>query len=224
MEPSSVPGSWKLANVTPIHKKGSKLDKNNYRPITLTSVIGKTMETLIRNKLMSHFESKKLFIDSQHGFLKGRSCMTQLTEVMDYVTREVDNNNSVDIIYLDLQKSFDTVPHLRLITKLKAYGIEGNLLRWIKDFLHCRKQRVVLNGKLSDWVYVTSGIPQGSVLGPTLFIIYINDPPDSIKSLTRLFADDTKLLFTVNNIDYHNSLQNDFNSLAMERKMAVEIQ
>ena len=89
----------------------------------------------------------------------------------------------------------------------------GNRLRWIKDFLHCRKQRVVLNGKHSDWVYVTSGIPQGSVLGPTLFTIYINDLPDSINSLTRLFADDTKLFSTVNNIDDHNSLQNDLNSL-----------
>ena len=117
--------------------------------------------------------------------------MTQLIEVRDYVhvTREVDNNNSIDMKYPDFQKAFDTVPHLRLITKLKAYAIEGNLLRWIQDFLHNRKQRVVLNGKHSDWVNVTSGIPQGSVLGPILLIIYINDLPDSISSLSRLFAD-----------------------------------
>ena len=172
------------------------------------------METIIRNELMRHFENNKLFIDSQHGFRKGRSCMTQLIEVMDYVTSEVDKNSSVDIEYLEFQKAFDTVPHIRLITKLKAYGIEGNLLRWIQDFLHNRKQRVVLNGKHSEWVNVTSGIPQESVLGPILSIIYINDLPDSINSLTRLFADDTKLFYSVNNTDDHNFLQNDLNSVA----------
>ena len=171
------------------------------------------METILRIELMSQFENK-LYIDSLHGFRKGRSLMTQLIEVMDYVTKEVDNNNSVDMIYLDFQKAFDTVPHSRLITKHKAYGIEGNLLRWIQDFLHSRKQRVVLNGKHSDRVSMTSGIPKGSVLGPILFIIYINDLTDSIKSLTRLFADDTKLFYTVNNTDDHNILQNDLNSLA----------
>jgi hypothetical protein len=134
------------------------------------------MEKCVRDSLMSHMESNQLFTNDQHGFRKGRSCITQLIEVMEDWTEHLDNHNSVDAIYLDFQTTFDTVPHHRLITKLKGYGISGNILEWIKN-LSERKQQVVLNGSNSKWTDVTNGIPQGSVLAPILFTMYINDLP-----------------------------------------------
>lgn len=213
MEESKLPQIWKVANITPIHKKGPKTDVSNYRPISLTSIICKTMERIVRDTLMDYMEDNNFFTNHQHGFRKGRSCVTQLIEVIEKWTDKLDNQNDIDVIYLDFQKAFDTVPHNRLILKLKGYGITGNILHWIKDFLSDRKQRVVLNGTHSTWTNVTSGIPQGSVLGPILFIIYINDLPDAIHNFVKLFADDTKLFATVNNIDDKNSLQSDINQL-----------
>jgi hypothetical protein len=134
------------------------------------------MEKCVRDSLMSHMESNQLFTNDQHGFRKGRSCITQLIEVMEDWTEHLDNHNSVDAIYLDFQTTFDTVPHHRLITKLKGYGISGNILEWIKN-LSERKQQVMLNGSNSKWTDVTNGIPQGSVLAPILFTMYINDLP-----------------------------------------------
>jgi hypothetical protein len=134
------------------------------------------MEKCVRDSLMSHMESNQLFTNDQHGFRKGRSCITQLIEVMEDWTEHLDNHNSVDAIYLDFQTTFDTVPHHRLITKLKGYGISGNILEWIKN-LSERKQQVVLNGSNSKWTDVTNGIPQGIVLAPILFTMYINDLP-----------------------------------------------
>ena len=127
--------------------------------------------------------------------------------------RTIDSHNNIDAIYLDFQKAFDTVPHKRLITKLHGYGIRGKLLSWIENFLTDRKQRVILNGKESDWTDVSSGIPQGSVLGPTLFIIYINDLPDVVNNICKLFADDTKLYAVVNNLEAQESLQSDIDNL-----------
>ena len=119
------------------------------------------MEKFVKDSLMNHMESNQLFTNGQHGFRKGRSCITQLIEVMEDWTEHLDNHNSVDAIYLDFQKAFDTVPHHRLFTKLKGYGISGNILEWIKNFLSERKQKVVLNGSNSKWTDVTSGIPPG---------------------------------------------------------------
>lgn len=209
LQEGKIPDPWRLANITPIHKKGSKSKSENYRPISLTSVCSKLMEKIIRDQLMIYMESNNLFSEHQHGFRSGRSCTTQLLEVCDKWSEELDNKNSVDVIYFDFQKAFDSVPHQRLLIKLTGYGIGGHILAWIKDFLKNRQQRVVVNGVTSEWAPVTSGIPQGSVLGPVLFLIYINDIPDTIHNILKLFADDSKLFGKVNTIEEAEILQDD---------------
>ena len=171
LETGQVPTDWKIANITPIHKKGPKHVPSNYRPISLTSIVCKIMESIIRDAIIDHMEDNHLFTDHQHGFRKGRSCITQLIEVIDEWTENFDKRENMDVVYLDFQKAFHTVPHKRLLRKLEGYGIKGNVLRWIANYLDNRQQRVILNGKESDWQAVTSGIPQGSVPGPTLVSI-----------------------------------------------------
>ena len=205
--------TWKTGHITPIHKKGKKTIPGNYRPVSLTSVVGKVMESLIRDKLVEHMTEGRHFCDAQHGFVPGRSCMTQLLVTLELWTDWLDKGEALDVIYLDFKKAFDSVPHIRLLQKLKAYGVEGDLLNWIQHFLMERKQRVSVNGILSDWVIVLSGIPQGSVLGPILFVIFINDLPDMVKSTAKIFADDTKIFNRVLNRDDHQQMQADLNYL-----------
>ncbi|MCU7801386.1 MAG: reverse transcriptase family protein, partial [gamma proteobacterium symbiont of Lucinoma myriamae] len=213
LEEGKIPDQWRLANVIPIHKKGPKNKAENYRPISLTSVCCKVLEKIVRDKLVDHMESNKLFTKHQHGFRKGHSCVTQLIDVCEQWSEELDNKNSIDVVFLDFQKAFDSVPHKRLIRKLYGYGIRGTLLKWIEDFLSNRKQRVVVNGSASAWSNVSSGIPQGSVLGPTLFLIYINDLPDVVHSVVKLFADDAKIFSVVNNPQQALVLQTDIYNL-----------
>ena len=156
------------------------------------------MENFIRNELVDHMTRNNLFSEAQHGFIKGRSCVTQLLEFLEEITEAVDNGDEVDIIYLDFCKAFDKVPHKRLLKKIEGYGIKGQILKWIEAFLSNRKQRVMINGSFSEWRPVTSGIPQGSVLGPILFIIYINDLLEVIKCFIKLYADDAKVYSVVN--------------------------
>ena len=146
----------------------------------------------------------------QHGFRKGYSCVTQLIDVCDKWTEELDNKNCIDIVYLDFQKAFDSVPHQRLLTKLKGYGFKGKLLTWVENFLKNRKQ---VDGSSSDLADVTSGIPLGSVLGPTLFLIYINDLPDVVHNFVKLFADDAKLYAVVNTVDDAKTVQDDLSRI-----------
>ena len=158
--------------------------------------------------------TNNLFCDEQHGFVPGRFCVTQLLCVMEMWTNSLNSREEIDCIYLDFQKAFDTVPHARLISKLKAYGMEGPLIRWITNFLSNRIQRVVVNNEMSTWSTISSGIPQGSVLGPTFFGVFINDIPDSINSTVNVFADDTKLFRSVTSDEEHVVLQSDLDMLA----------
>jgi len=209
-----LPNTWKCANITPIHKKGAKNLPANYRPISLTTVIGKILESIVRDKLVDHCMLYNLFSDAQHGFVPGRSCMTQLLTVMEDWTLALDNSHSIDSVYLDFQKAFDTVPHQRLLHKLSAYGVGRSLRDWLQNFLTERSQCVVLNGMTSTSIAVKSGIPQGSVLGPILFVLYINDLPRTcIRSIVKIFADDTKIYRSVDDEAGRNILQQDLDTL-----------
>ena len=194
LDAKKVPKDWKLAGVSAIFKKGSKSLAGNYRPVSLTSVICKIMEKIVRNHIIEHMKENKFFSSQQYGFISGRSTSLQLLEVLDKWTEALERKGTnIDCIYMDFQKAFDKVPHNRLIGKLQSYGISEDITEWVKSFLNERKQKVIINGKESDWKDVTSGIPQGSVLGPFLFVIYINDLPDNVDSPTYLFADNTKI-------------------------------
>ena len=202
-----IPTEWKSTNITPIHKKDSKEPAENYRPISLLPIVSKVLEHCIFNCLYDHVNN--LITPLQHGFLRNRSCVIQLLSVLHTIGRNLDKNIQTDVIYLDYAKAFDTVDHNVLLSKLKAYGVSGQLLTWFADYLSGRHQRVVIDGATSQWAPVTSGVPQGSLLGPMLFIIFINDLPDVAIGdvFTSLYADDTKVYRNINTIEDCMSMQ-----------------
>ena len=208
-----VPSQWLVACITAIHKKGLKNLFENYRPVSITSIICKMMESIVRDKIVMHMEKNNLFSPKQHGFVPLRNCMTNLLICMEHWTTMIENGLPIDIIYTDFAKAFDRVPHHRLLQKMKNLGIIGRMGNWIKAFLTGRTQRVRVEEELSSWKSVKSGIPQGSVLGPTLFVIFINDMPDVINSMCQLFADDAKIFSSVKSLDDNKTLQDDINKL-----------
>ena len=195
-EKGMIPDIWKTARVTALHKKGSKCEARNYRPISLTCILCKLFEKVVRSHLIEHLQDH--FHDAQHGFLSGRSCLSNLFYCFDKIDEILAGGEDVDILYLDFQKAFDQVPHKRLLHKLKMYGITGKTLEVISDFLSGRTFHVRVGDAASEFFRVLSGVPQGSVLGPLLFLIYINDIPNGIKSFLLLFADDLKLIVNAN--------------------------
>ena len=192
LKTGKIPDDWRHANVCPVYKKGDKHDAINYRPISLTCICSKLLEHIVSSNVMRHLEDNKILYDLQHGFRSSRSCETQLLSFVQELAKDNNDNIQTDIIIMDFAKAFDKVPHRHLIYKLNYYGIDPNTINWIRDFLSNRTQTVVLEGQQSNKLSVTSGVPQGTVLGPILFLIYINDLPDYMKHSTlRLFADDS---------------------------------
>ena len=213
LQTGQLPSVWKQANISAIFKKGEKKKPSNYRPVSLTCITCKIMEKILRQRIIEHMTINSLLTKQQYGFLSGRSTTQQLTQVLDHWSSILDKGSTLDVIYFDFKKAFDTVPHKRLLHKLKNYGIPEHILNWLAAFLTDRKQRVGVNGVFSEWAEVISGIPQGSVMGPVMFVVYINDLPDCIKSCLFLFADDTKLYREIRSpIDIGN-LQIDISAL-----------
>lgn len=204
-----LPRDWKVAKVIPIFKAGCKDQVENYRPISLTSISCKLLEHIIASHIYSHLESNDFFSSTQHGFRKGFSCDTQLLEFTTDLQTNLDMNTQTDCAFLDFSKAFDRVAHCRLISKLSSLKLDSLTLSWLRNFLSFREQLTFANDSHSDIAEVTSGVPQGSVLGPLLFLIFINDLPTNISSRIRLFADDCVIYRTITSSSDHEALQGD---------------
>ena len=212
----SIPRDWKVANVVPVHKKGSKGDIENYRPISLTSLVMKTFERVLKQELLAR--TAHLLDERQHGFLSHKSCTTNMVNFLDSVVLSINDIRTVstDVVYFDFSKAFDSVNHDRILSKLKEmYGIDGRFLKFIQNYLQGREQSVVIENCVSSSKPVLSGVPQGSILGPILFVLFINDLPSGLSPGTELalYADDTKIWRSIKSDSEHQLLQNDINYL-----------
>ena len=209
---SYYPDIWKKSNIIPVHKKNDNRLVNNYRPISLLPVLGKIFEKIIFNKIYNYLSKENLLNPNQSGFRPSDSCINQLITITHEIFEAFDCNPSLEVrsVFLDISKAFDKVWHETLIYKIKSMGISGELLNLLENYLSDKYQRVVLNGQTSSWTPVLAGSPQGSILGPLLFLIYINDLPNELQSNAKLFADDTSLFAVANDKNVcANILNND---------------
>ena len=208
-----LPSDWLNANISPVYKKGDVHLPENYRPVSLTCVSCKILEHIICKHILDHLESNKILTQLNHGFRSGYSCETQLLTTVHDLLGKFDSGSQIDMIVLDFSKAFDTVPHGKLLHKMQLYGVDGKINLWLRDFLTNRKMKVVVDGEESESVGVDSGVPQGTVLGPLLFLCHINDLPDAVKSTVRLFADDCLLYRNIRNMADHLALERDLQQL-----------
>jgi hypothetical protein len=208
-----IPEDWARANITPIFKKGNHNQAENYRPVSLTCVCCKLLEHIVCKHMLNHLEQHRVLTPLQHGFRSAHSCESQLLITAHNLMQARKNGTQLDIAILDFSKAFDTVPHERLLSKLEHYGIDGAILQWIRSFLTTRYQHVVVDGVQSEWVKVRSGVPQGTVLGPLLFLLHINDLPNNITSQARLFADDCLVYRPIKCLEDQLALQRDLDTL-----------
>ena len=212
---STIPDAWRDALVVPSYKPG-KSDRGiaeNYRPISLTSISCKLLEHIIHSHIIQHFDSNNILTNTQHGFRKKRSCETQLITTIHDLAKGLNDGQQIDSILLDFSKAFDKVCHRKLCLKLEHYGVRGKCLEWVKDFLGHRTQRVVVGGQTSSAAAVESGVPQGTVLGPLLFLAYINDMPEKVRSTIGLFADDGYIYRVIQHQQDSIELQKDLDAL-----------
>ena len=218
-----IPKLLKTGIITPLYKGGDRTKPQNYRPVSLTSHVIKIFEKIVRDKLISHINLSNQFNENQHGFRSGRSCVSQLLSHYNNIMEGLENGHDVDVIYLDFAKAFDKVHHGILIRKLQKLNVSGKILAWLTNFLQGRKQQVSVEGSLSRESIVTSGVPQGTVLGPILFLIHINDIDDKAKDCKiSCFADDTRIMKTIKTNDDRIVLQNNLDSIyewAISNKM-----
>ena len=209
LETKCFPECWKIANVIPLYKKGEASSPNNYRPVSLLSCISKVMERIMFKHMHNFLHDRNLLNKYQSGFQPGDSTVNQLIEIYDHICQGLENKKFVCMVFCDISKAFDRVWHDGLISKTKGYGFKNNISSWLLSYLTGRKQYVVLNGIRSSYLPVLSGVPRGSVLGPLLFLIYINDISDKLKCPTRLFADDSSLIASSTDI---NIVERDVNT------------
>ena len=209
------PKMWKTALVIPLFKKGEKHSPGNYRPITLLSCLGKLMERCVYKYLYNYLISNLLLYANQSGFLTGHSTFYQLIDIYHQIVQSFDKKTNTCIVFCDISKAFDRVWHRGLLFKMQQIGTQGNLLRWLNSYLCNRQQQVLVGQSRSRLNNINSGVLQGSVLGPLMFLIYVNDITENLLSITRLFADDTSLSCTATNVnDLEGIINHDLNIIS----------